>query len=108
MMEFEEISIYPIKEAIKPKFELGDTVITPGAIAALEEAKETALPYMKRHHTGDWGDLCEEDKKSNNQALNPADPQRIFSSYILSNGTKLWIITEWNRSYTTILLPDDY
>jgi len=83
-------------------------VITPGAIVAFDEAKEIAFQYLKRHNTGDWGDLCVEDKIMNDQALNPDDPQRIFSSYYLSNGTKIWIITEWDRSYTTILLPDDY
>ena len=54
----------------------------------------------------DWGNLCEADRKQNDWALK--NGERLLSSYRASNGTKFWIITEWDRSYTTILLPSEY
>ena len=61
--------------------------------------------YIFRHNCGDWGDMCDEDKKANDDALKDGD--RIFSAYTTPLG-KIWIITEWDRSYTTVLIPDDY
>jgi hypothetical protein len=87
-----------------PLFPLGQLVATPGAIAALSHADiQTAL---NRHLTGDWGDLCAEDKQSNDDALRLGN--RLFSAYHGENGTKFWIITEWDRSLTTLLLPSEY
>ena len=88
------------------RFRLGHVVATPGALEALEEAGEIAHPYLFKHMTGDWGIVCEEDKASNEAAIE--EGSRILSAYILSTGVKIWIITEWNRSYTTLLLPEDY
>ena len=88
------------------KFNLGCVVATPGALCALEKAIESALGFLMRHASGDWGELCEEDKRENDFAL---DKQlRLFSAYHLRNGTKIWIITEADRSVTTILLPEEY
>jgi hypothetical protein len=73
---------------------------------------QTSLPIpdvlaaLSRHVIGDWGDVCEEDKKANNHALK--DGSRLLSKYRDSRGTKFWIITEADRSATTVLLPEDY
>lgn len=84
---------------------LGQVVATPAAIETHgEEAIQTCL---KRHASLDWGDLSQEDKLSNDEGLNPDAPDRILSSYDLPQG-KLWIITEYDRSVTTALLPSDY
>lgn len=90
----------------KHLFELGDIVATPGAIDALKEANISALVYLSRHVTGDWGDLDEEDKAENEMAL--LNGFRLFSSYMLPTGRTIWIITERDRSATTFLLPSDY
>ena len=88
------------------KFELGQVVSTPSALAAMEASGNAPLEYLRRHQTGDWGELDPEDQESNNEAV--IDSQRILSAYRLSDGTKIWIITEWDRSVTTILLPEEY
>ena len=96
----------------KPLFKLGQVVATPGAIEAMERAKQTPWSLLSRHIAGDWGDLSEDDRQLNNEALK--DGSRILSAYILNDGTtKIWIITEaeddhGNRAATTLLLPDEY
>jgi hypothetical protein len=85
---------------------LGRVVATPGALGALELAAENPGSFLKRHVTGDWGELDEEDRRENE--LSVAHGFRLLSSYALSSGTKLWIITEADRSSTTILLPSEY
>ena len=96
----------------KPKFKLGQTVATPAALAALQESNESATSFLQRHVTGDWGDLCEEDKKLNDEAIaNEGDAdkqQRVLSVYHTSKGVKLYIISEHDRSVSTILLPEEY
>ena len=86
------------------KFELGQVLITPGAHDDLN-LKDVASSLV-RHAGGDFGDVCEEDWAHNEEALETGD--RILSSYRDSNDIKFWIITEWDRSATTILLPDEY
>jgi len=88
------------------RFFLGQIVATPGALEALARAGETPLPYLVRHVAGDWGDLDEDDKAENESALK--DGLRILSAYRLSDETKIWVITEADRSSTTILLPEEY
>lgn len=91
----------------KPLFPLGQVVATPDALAALEEANESAMPLLTRHQSGDWGDLCDEDRQLNDEAVD--DGSRILSSYVLeATGHKVWVITEADRSSTTILLPENY
>ena len=98
--------------ASKPNFRLGKIVITPGAIAALSKSQENPKVFLERHQSGDWGDLCEEDKQSNDEAVanegKPELQQRVFSAYETSKGEKCWVITEFDRSVTTILLPSEY
>jgi hypothetical protein len=84
---------------------LGKVVATPGALKLLLEAGEYPFDYLARHATGDWGDLCTFDRRQNERALRVGE--RIFSSYETPAG-KVWIITEADRSITTILLPEEY
>ena len=88
------------------KFQHGQIVITPAALAALSEAGVTPLSLLLRHLDGDWGDLCAEDRRANEAALRSS--MRIFSSYQIGDSLKIWIITEADRSSTCILLPSDY
>lgn len=93
-------------ERKRPVLELGQVVGTPGALAALEEAGELGLMYLRRHQCGDWGNVDPDDWAANDSSLR--EETRILSQYQLSTGVKLWIITEWDRSATTLLLPEEY
>jgi hypothetical protein len=93
------------------QLQLGQIVATPGAIAAFEESGEQPGDFLWRHACGDWGDLCEEDRKENEFSL--VHGFRLLSSYTLSSGTKIWVITEASdesgkRASTTLLLPEEY
>jgi len=94
------------------RFHLGPIVATPGALEALGRNQTTGIEYLQRHVQGDWGEVCDDDKEANNQAI--IDGSRILSSYLLTDGTKLWIITDaeidtqHHRQATTFLLPDEY
>lgn len=94
-----------ISQTLPQKFELGQVLITPGARDDLE-LKDVAY-CLVRHAGGDFGDVCEEDKMLNDESIILGDG-RIMSAYHDRNGIKFWIITEWDRSATTILLPDEY
>jgi hypothetical protein len=85
---------------------LGMVVATPGALAALEDARESSLGYIMRHASRDWGEVPPEDWEENEFSIK--NELRILSAYTLRNGTKIWIITEADRSVTTILLPEEY
>ena len=85
-------------------FKLGFCVITKNALKVLN-SKDISIA-MRRHKNCDWGDVGQEDKAANNAALD--NNNRILSAYHDSHGAKFWIITEADRSATTILLPDDY
>lgn len=87
------------------KFPPGQVVATPGALELLERRGKDALEFLCRHMRGDWGDMCDEDKATNEHALE--NDLRLFSAYEIEGG-KLWLITEWNRSATTLLRPDEY
>jgi len=90
------------------KFDLGSVVMTSG-VACLIGNEQIHPGYvqecLQRHQKGDWGDLCEEDKEIND--LGVEDGDRILSSYKKGDIT-IWIITEWDRSVTTALLPSEY
>jgi hypothetical protein len=81
-------------------------VETFGALRALEDAEHHPAELLARHVTGDWGDLPKEDKEENE--LSVRGGFRIFSAYKLSSGVKVWVISEADRSATTILLPEEY
>jgi hypothetical protein len=84
---------------------LGKVVATRGALKLLLETGEDPFDYLARHATGDWGDLCAFDRHQNEIALRTGE--RIFSCYDTPAG-KVWIITEADRSVTTILPPEEY
>ena len=90
----------------KPLFDLGQLVATPGALAVLEKAGQNPMEFLSRHVTGDWGEIREEDKKENQFSLEQGF--RLLSSYRTTAGDRVWVITEGNRSLTTVLLPDEY
>ena len=89
-----------------PLFSPGRTVATPGALALLEEANRSPSEFLSRHLRGDWGELCQEDKTENELSLKHGF--RLLSSYPVNDTTTLWIITEADRSVTTLLLPSEY
>ena len=90
----------------KPLFKLGQVVATPGGLELLEVTATDGVVLMQRHQHGDWGCVPTEDAEANHRALKTNC--RIISSYLLKDSDKLWIITEADRSSTTLLLPDEY
>ncbi len=90
----------------RPKFAIGRTVATPGAMAAMEEAGVNPAELLKRHVTGDWGDVCEEDEGINDEAID--DGTRILSVYKVNDELTIWVITEADRPSTCLLLPEEY
>jgi hypothetical protein len=91
-------------ERVVTRFPLGQILMTPGAMEHLSASDVRA--GLARHGQLDWGDVCAEDRRANDQALEQG--LRILSVYHSSEGTKYWIITEADRSATTLLLPDEY
>ncbi|MCS0590413.1 hypothetical protein ACFQ09_19015 [Massilia norwichensis] len=89
-----------------PLFPLGRTVATPGALALLDHAGVNASTLLIRHQNGDFGDLDEADRVANANAIR--NHTRILSAYVLRRGLRIWIITEADRSVTTLLLPEEY
>lgn len=96
--------IYIVPEPAKTKFPLGELYATANAEATLVPGDVATA--LARHHIGDWGDLDAEDKASNEAGL--LNGERLLSAYHDSKGVKFWIITERDRSVTTVLLPEDY
>lgn len=89
-----------------PLFALGQLLATPGALETLNNLRITALPFLLRHVSGDWGDICVEDRQANVDGLRYG--YRLMSVYVISPSDCLWIITEADRSSTTLLLPEEY
>ena len=94
------------------RFSLGRLVATPAALDALKASGESSAEFINRHRLGDWGDVDAEDKVSNDEAVayegTPDMQGRVLSAYITRLGVRVWIITEWDRSVTTLLLPEEY
>jgi hypothetical protein len=88
----------------KPLFDLGGSYSTPGALSKL--SPQEILEALLRHAKGDWGQIAPEDLEANNRAVK--DGGRLFSQYEAANGRQFWIITEADRSITTVLLPEEY
>ena len=102
------------QETEQPKtllFGLGKLFVTRGIHALMDEHNLDVTPYISRHQTGDWGEVCAEDAAENQRSL--AQGFRLFSAYSFASDIggqtyKLWIITEADRGVTTVLLPSEY
>ncbi len=90
----------------RPLFTLGQACATPGALDALEQNQQDPARFLARHVTGDWLEMCAQDQETNREAL--VHGARVFSAYTMKDGKKLWVITESDRSVTTLLLPSEY
>jgi hypothetical protein len=95
----------------RPKFTFGQVLATPGALEALQESGQTPAFFLEKHQRGAWGEICDEDKMLNDQAL--VDGSRLLSAYRTLKGTRIWIITEavgdnGHRASSTILTPHEY
>ena len=88
------------------RFPLGRIVATPGALAAISEAGQSPAVLLGRHSVGDWGEVDDHDGHENERSV--AFGCRLLSAYTLTTGVKLWVITEADRSVTTLLLPAEY
>ena len=88
-----------------PLFTLGRIVATPAARETLGELNYSSLDLLRRHMSGDWTEMDSEDQQANREAIIEGD--RVFSAYTIQ-GIKFWVITEADRSATTILLPSEY
>lgn len=91
---------------IQQILELGRVVATPGALEEMKRAGQSPSQFLNRHLSGDWGDLCVEDRKLNDEAVENGD--RVLSAYTLTTAEKIWVITEADRSSTCVLLPSEY
>ena len=90
----------------QPAFELGQIVATPGALAVLKKAGQQPGEFLTRHVNREWGDIPDEDRRENEYSLEHGF--RLLSAYKTNAGDRLWIITEADRSVTTLLLPKEY
>ena len=88
------------------RFNPSHVVATPGVLAALEASGELLLNYLQRHLSSDWGDVTPEDAQENELSLKHG--WRLLSAYTLKSSTKIWVITEADRSSTCVLLPEEY
>jgi hypothetical protein len=96
---------------VQPKFNLGRTLATPAALKAIEDAGQTPEFFLEKHVQGDWGEVDDDDKRSNDQAL--VDGSRLLSAFRTLKNVRIWVITEaaddeGKRSATTTILPSEY
>ena len=91
---------------MKAKFQLGQVVATPGALAALQDAGQDASFFIDQHVVGNWGTVDQGDWKLNNEALLVGE--RLLSAYVTLKNVRIWIISEADRSSTCVLLPEEY
>ena len=96
-----------INLASQARFSPGQLVMTIGVDDLVRQGRLDPAPFRRRHLHGDWGDLSDGDRQLNDAALKSGE-DRLFSSYQVTPNLKLWIITEWDRSVTTLLLPSEY
>ncbi len=101
----------PMSDSKRPKFSIGQIVATPGALEAIRDAGQRPEDFLARHVSGDWGDLCDDDRRLNNLAL--TDGSRLLSAYVTSKGERIWVITEaaddgGRRASTCLLLQSEY
>jgi hypothetical protein len=95
----------PTMNLMKPRFEIGKIYATAGVTRWAEKHEIDLTRYIRRHHCGDWGDLDAEDRQANEDALEHG--ARIFSAYV-TDDRKIYIVTEYDRSMTTIMLATEY
>jgi len=88
------------------RFQPGRILATAGSLKAMEEAGVNPALLLERHLSGDWGDLCHEDRAENELSLK--EGFRLLSCYTLTSSERIWLITEEDRSATTFLLPSEY
>ena len=108
------MSSHPFQRRIPiPLFKPGSVAATPGALDTMARYGTDSMALLRRHLSGDWGDVCPDDAKANDDAV--IGDLRVFSSYVLEPPTesdmpeaKIWVITEPDRSATTFLLPEEY
>ena len=90
-----------------PRFKLGQVYMTAGVAAYVKQHGLDLSPYLHRHHNGDWGSVCDDDKQENE--LSVEQGFRVLSSYTVPVcDVVIWIITEADRSVTTVLFPEEY
>jgi len=95
----------PATLRLHTRFPLGQVVATPGVLHHLAAHEIDPAIYLNRHQAGDWGMVPPEDWRANDEAL--IHGGRLLSAYIVAE-VKIWIITEWDRSVTTLLMPSEY
>lgn len=100
------LKLETVNEISSELFSLGETILTIGAKQALAESNQLPNEFLAKHQKGDWGTVGKEDGEENDFSVEKGF--RILSAYKTSNGEKIWIITEADRSSTTILLPSEY
>lgn len=106
MKENPDSSVTPTMSCKPALFWLGQVVATPAALETLHEHGVEPATLLTRHAGGDWGDVPPEDAESNDVAI--ASNDRVLSAYAIAPGIRIWVITEHDRSSTTILLPSEY
>lgn len=87
----------------RPAALAGEIIITPTVARLMVQGSLDPVPYLRRHLAGDWGELIEADRRDNENAL--LNGGEIFSSYATSPTQTLWIVSEWDLSVTTLMLP---
>ena len=95
----------PANERNRPLFPLGRVVATPGVLSHFVEHQLDPGSYIRRHQCGDWGTVCRADAREND--LSVLNGLRVLSAYDVAK-ERVWIITEWDRSVTTLLFPSEY
>jgi hypothetical protein len=106
-MAWDDTSGSWVSTIVRPlKFPLGQLMMTRGAIEALAEAGQSPMAFVQRHQSGDWGEVNDEDRQENEFSVQRGF--RILSAYTLRTGVRIWVITEADRSATTLLLPEEY
>ncbi|MBT2375316.1 hypothetical protein [Pseudomonas fluorescens] len=93
-------------QSSNPKFSLGALIFSATVDRLVRKGKLDPMPLLHRHLCGDWGEMCDQDKALNDDALK--SHYRLFSAYEVPPHYRVWIITEADRSATTVLLPEDY
>lgn len=96
-----------VSAVFQPRFPAGHLTLTQGVDELVRQSRLNPNTYLRRHFCGDWGDVDEADWQRNDAALKSGE-ERLFSSYQVTSDLTLWIITEWDRSVTTLLLPSEY